>query len=80
MTDLCAQEDTLALPIITVEDKPTFSGEQIDQTDEDVLRQQPATHIGELLAQSTGVFVKSFGGGSSATTVSYTHLTLPTKA
>ena len=68
MTELSAQEDTLALPIITVEDKPTFSGEQIDQTDKDVLRQQPATHVGELLAQSTGVFVKSFGGGSSATT------------
>ena len=68
VTELCAQEDTLALPIITVAEKPIFSGEQIDQTDQDVLRQQPATHVGDLLAQSTGVFVKSFGGASSATT------------
>ncbi len=67
-TKLCAQEDTLSLPIVTVEEKPSFSGEQIDQSDKDVLEQQPATHIGEILAQSTGVFVKSFGSGSSATT------------
>jgi len=65
---LCAQKDTLALPTVTVQEKPIFSGEQIDQSDEDLLRQQPATHVGEILAQSTGVFVKSFGGGSSATT------------
>lgn len=67
-TKLLAQEDTLSLPIITIAEKPIFSGEQIDQADKDVLHQQPATHVGELLAQSAGVFVKSFGGGSSATT------------
>ena len=68
MTEVCAQIDTLALPIVTVAEKANFSGEQIDHPDEDLLRTQPATHVGELLAQSTGVFVKSFGGGSSATT------------
>ena len=66
--ELSAQEDTLSLPIITVKEKTSFSGEQIDQVDEDLLQLQPATHIGEQLAQSTGVFVKSFGASSSATT------------
>jgi len=67
-TRLSAQSDTLALPTVTVEEKTSFSGEQIDRPDEDLLGTQPATHVGELLAQSTGVFVKSFGGSSSATT------------
>ncbi len=68
VTGLYAQEDTLALPTITITEKPVFSGEQTDRPDEALLARQPAIHVGELLSRSTGVFVKSFGGGSSATT------------
>ena len=61
-------QDTLALQEVIVVEKAGFSGEYSDVVDQEVKDQQASAHLGDLLIGTTGVFVKSYGSGSSATT------------
>lgn len=67
-----AQNDTISyLPKVKIQApalREEFAGDRVASWDSSQLAVYRGVHIGELLAQETGVFVKSYGNGSLATT------------
>ena len=59
------------LPVVVVEEQPLrqrMAGGRVETWGEETLAPLASSHLGELLGQQSGVFVKSYGLGSSATT------------
>lgn len=65
---LIGQTDTLVLPEIEVAVATGFSGEQKDLIDSSGIDLQLHQHLGQLLGNQSGVYIKNYGAGSSATT------------
>jgi len=64
-------DSTLVLPVAIVVEEPlraNLAGSRRESWNGSALEKMSSAHLGDLLSQESGVFVKSYGAGSSATT------------